>query len=366
MRRIGAAMLSFAPYVSRCTELRHVARGRRAGSLVVVVAWVLFLVVSLCVAIGGYVAAHIEGARAPRLRTRAGLLAASGVDAARAVLLANTNGYDSLDEDWANSIPAFSGTRVVDGYYTVQHLGYAPDGSVSTNYGLADEERRIHLNTPPENAHVLERLFERIGGLDAAAATALAQAVMDWKDADATPREGGAESDYYEGLNPGYTAHNGPFETIDELRLVRGMDDALLERLRPYITVYGHGRVNLNTADPRVIEVLALAVGASGFDARVVAEHISDYRLEGHSFSVGGSASVIRDAVVEALNGFGDGLTLEQAEVVRRMASGLAAAQGTAYRGVAAGWVDERPRPDRQIEFVVNGLSGWVLYWDER
>lgn len=60
----------------------------------------------------------------------------------------------------------------------------------------------------------------------------LAAAVVDWRDADDQPTNLngaiGAESDYYGALNPPYAAKNAPFDTVDELLLVRGMTPEIL------------------------------------------------------------------------------------------------------------------------------------------
>ncbi|MCL2348103.1 MAG: type II secretion system protein GspK, partial [Planctomycetaceae bacterium] len=45
---------------------------------------------------------------------------------------------------------------------------------------------------------------------------------------DDDPRDYGAESDYYEGLDPPYKARNGMIESIDELAMVNGVTPALL------------------------------------------------------------------------------------------------------------------------------------------
>ncbi len=57
---------------------------------------------------------------------------------------------------------------------------------------------------------------------------AIADAILDWIDADSTPRPQGAEADYYAALTPGYAPRNGPPATIEELLLVRGVTPQLL------------------------------------------------------------------------------------------------------------------------------------------
>ena len=56
----------------------------------------------------------------------------------------------------------------------------------------------------------------------------VADAILDWIDADDNPRPNGAESQYYLGLPLPYVPRNGPPVTIDELLLVRGVTPELL------------------------------------------------------------------------------------------------------------------------------------------
>ena len=56
----------------------------------------------------------------------------------------------------------------------------------------------------------------------------IADAIIDWRDEDDTPSEGGAEAGYYENLQYGYMARNGPFRTIRELLLVKDVTPELL------------------------------------------------------------------------------------------------------------------------------------------
>ncbi len=56
----------------------------------------------------------------------------------------------------------------------------------------------------------------------------VADAILDWIDADDEPREYGAEIDYYSSLTPSYSPQNGPLKTVEDLLLVRGMTPNLL------------------------------------------------------------------------------------------------------------------------------------------
>ncbi len=57
---------------------------------------------------------------------------------------------------------------------------------------------------------------------------AVADAILDWIDADAQPREMGAESDYYASLPRPYASRNGLPECLEELLLVKGVTREML------------------------------------------------------------------------------------------------------------------------------------------
>ena len=56
----------------------------------------------------------------------------------------------------------------------------------------------------------------------------IADAILDWRDRDDTPRDEGAEAGYYENVAIPYTIRNGPFRTIRELLRVKGVTEDLL------------------------------------------------------------------------------------------------------------------------------------------
>ena len=56
----------------------------------------------------------------------------------------------------------------------------------------------------------------------------VADAILDWIDRDQEPRTDGAETDYYQGLNPPYAPRDGRIATLTELLLVRGVTPQIL------------------------------------------------------------------------------------------------------------------------------------------
>ncbi len=120
-----------------------------------------------------------------------------------------------------------------------------------------DEGGKINLNRADEPA--LRQTFTNLG-FDAKFGEALTDAILDWRDTDSLVRLHGAESDYYLALPIPYPAKDGPFDTLDELLLVRGVTPALFYGgLRDLFTVYsgdGGGTTNLLTAGPLVLQAI--------------------------------------------------------------------------------------------------------------
>ena len=100
---------------------------------------------------------------------------------------------------------------------------------------------------------------------------ALADALADWLDADAEPQpQNGAEDRYYLALEPPYLAANRPLSDLSELARVRGFDEGVRARLRPYVTALPASTpVNVNTAPPEVL--VAIVEGLDIVQARAIA-----------------------------------------------------------------------------------------------
>lgn len=97
-------------------------------------------------------------------------------------------------------------------------------------------------------------------------------ALIDWWDEDTTRavfdpatgriESGGAEDNIYQSFRDPYKVKNAPFDSLEELRYVRGVGDDFWatfvepdpdDPTRRILTVYGSGRVNPNEARPEVL-----------------------------------------------------------------------------------------------------------------
>lgn len=100
-----------------------------------------------------------------------------------------------------------------------------PEEGGGTVFGIADEER--HLNANTASAEEWNRLPDMTPDIVAA--------ILDWRDPDDTVTPGGAEVEHYASLRPPRLPRNGPFLTVRELLMVRGMTPrALLGDDRQY------------------------------------------------------------------------------------------------------------------------------------
>lgn len=70
----------------------------------------------------------------------------------------------------------------------------------------------------------------------------------------------GDEDDHYARMRDRYKVKNAPFDSMAEVQLIFGMDDALFAELEPSITVYPVGDIQLATADlPTIAAVIRQA-----------------------------------------------------------------------------------------------------------
>jgi general secretion pathway protein K len=85
--------------------------------------------------------------------------------------------------------------------------------------------------------------------------------LADWTDADGTRLyEGGGEDTLYNNLTSPYLPKNAAFDSLAEIRLVDGWNrDDVWERFGDKLTIYGAGKVNINTASRDVMFALLKA-----------------------------------------------------------------------------------------------------------
>lgn len=131
-------------------------------------------------------------------------------------------------------------------------------GGGVVSYKIEDEKGKININTAERE--VLNSLL-RLTGAETAEQDVIADSILDWRDDNHEFHLNGAEDEYYASLPQPYGAKDGPADFKEELLLVKGMtealfngDQALKPGIKPHITVYGSGKLNLNTASNESLE----------------------------------------------------------------------------------------------------------------
>ena len=170
---------------------------------------------------------------------KAFFLARSGIIAGEEILKNSMAGnYAGPDQLWAKTLPPY---EVGEG--TVQV-------SIADEAGKADINLlRLGKTARSAGEAQIRRLFTLVIGDD--------------REVDEIILWMACENDfYYQGLKPSYTCQkNHSLETLSELRLVRGMTDAIYSKIAPYLTIYPqnpdpNNGVNVNTADPVVLQTI--------------------------------------------------------------------------------------------------------------
>ena len=179
--------------------------------------------------------------------TRAYYLARGGVRAAQMILKEDRNSYDARNEMWGQGVANFPiGEGIIS--LTIEDLD-----------GLLDINALVSGNNP--DSVQKERFLRLFTDLGLEAPQNLVAALIDWQDSDDVPYSmggaEGAESSYYLGLDPPYQARNGKIDSMEELSLIRGFTPEVVQKIKPYVTLYGNLQVNVNTAPPEVISALS-------------------------------------------------------------------------------------------------------------
>jgi type II secretory pathway component PulK len=339
----------------RLSELRRCSPRGERGSILLLALWSLCLLSFFCVILGSTIRQKVELVR--RLGERDALQAANdaGVQKAIAAVKNEINKeYQWPGDPWSNDRAQFG--DVDCGSATVSLTHHLQNSETDTLYGLEDEESKININRAPEP--VLERLF-RVCGLEEAAAQNLANSIVDWRDTDeflSVPL-GSAESSYYRSLPIPYEAKNADFELIDELLLVKGMDGNIFKIISQYITIYGTGAVNLNTASRTVL--LALGLSADTADLLIEYRNGKD-----------GLPATQDDGVFISLPGVTAGLTaayrLSDAELTElsTLVNGGSAGVQSRYFKVSSLASMKRGGGKRLVTAVID-TTGNILSWTE-
>ena len=188
--------------------------------------------------------------------------------------------YDGLNQKWAGGPGGICASNSPLADISLQNY---PLGDGTFSVTIKDLERKVNINIADQT--MLEQAL-RIVGADPGNFTTIVSSILDWIDSDSLTHIDGAESDYYLGLDPPYSAKNKPLDDLSELLLVKGVTpeiywgsastnhpsaafQARVDRygrplgpvsypagLADLFTPISAGRININTASAEVLRMI--------------------------------------------------------------------------------------------------------------
>jgi general secretion pathway protein K len=185
-------------------------------------------------------------------------VAKTGFSVGEAILLVDKTGFDALTDEWADTelISATSERLFTQGNFQLR---------------VEDETGRININKLVVGAAFnpdIKELLTRLLGLpefrlEPEKVAEIVESIKDWLDKDEDVTGSGAENTHYATLEKAYPCKNGPLDCIEEILMIKGITPELFygtkesPALRDCLTIYGDGKININTAPKMILRVLA-------------------------------------------------------------------------------------------------------------
>ncbi|MBU0477278.1 general secretion pathway protein GspK [bacterium] len=243
----------------------------RRGSILIITLWILAILSLLAISFAHHTAVGIKLTEYHISSLKNLYVCKAGIKRA-CYELNKDKEYDSLNDSWSDNPEAFKNAGVGDGTFTTVSYQIEDDNKDMTSiYGMIDEERKININKLVKNGvqdeirlSQVKKILE-ILDID----TVIADYIVDWLDSNSL---GDGEEDFYQGLSVPYNCKNDLIECLEEMYLIRGITAEIFKKLNPYITIYGDGKININTAGKEVFAAL-------GMDD-TLAQQILDYRSQ--------------------------------------------------------------------------------------
>ena len=272
----------------------------RAGMAILITLAVITIVIAVTLEINRQVRAAVSSTNVARDRLMLSQAAAAGIHAAMALLIKDRmdNDWDGLHEDWASA-------EVLDDLSQSLSLQ-----DVDLSVRISDELSKIQINAlvnhpdsqtfNPAQQMLWDRFLrllqlEETSDEEDSEPVAIINSLKDWLDYgddEAITGLSGAESDYYESLEPPYACGNAPISELNEVLLIKGVTPEMyygtaeIPGMAPFITVYSQyqqgpdrqgqstfsGKININTASLPILTALLPSANATQ------AETIMDYR----------------------------------------------------------------------------------------
>lgn len=237
--------------------------------------WIMAILALLAIGIAFRMSLELKLIKFDTNRLKAGYIAKGGINYFLSELEKDKNGYDALNETWSNGFDIVSeklifkdisltdGANSSVGTFTISYIsGINEDGINQYFYGAMDEERKININKA--SLEILKKLFP----------DPIATYVDNWRSGSASS----GDEEYYGIPERPYKQKHKPFDSIEELMMVRDMTPEVFLSVKDKVTVFGDGLVNLNTTNADVLKILFQSAGAEEAVAGELAAAMVNYR----------------------------------------------------------------------------------------
>lgn len=249
-------------------SLQRVLATERGVALVMVL-WVLTLMTLIVTEFAYSMRVEALSAKNFKDEAKAHQLARAGVNLALAELMRDYT-LVFLDKDGNTSFARRQGGSLAK-RTSNRSLEFA-GGNIE--YTIIDESGKVSLNSASRETMASLLRSTGVTGMDK---DVIADSILDWRDEGHEYHLNGAEDEYYLSLQEPYGAKDGPFDTVAELMLVKGVTPMIFygknhlpieyekeavnslneySGINRYLTVKGDGKVNLNTAGEPVLEAV--------------------------------------------------------------------------------------------------------------
>jgi len=323
---------------------------KKNAQILIITLWILVILAVLAVSIGYRVSLALRLGSYQREDLKSLYLAKSGVNQAIVEINRDLTQTDSFSDSWAENDQTFKRIVFSQDQSEFASVSYT-DSNGDQIFGVLDEERKININTAAED--LLAVLLEK-GGITAQESRDIASNIRAWRsNTEITP----AESRDYTNLD--YECKGAQFTNCAELTLVKGMSLELYRAIEGILTVFGNGGVNINTAEPAVLELMITStMNQAGISDQAKLEGLLSailrYRQDYGQFNQGDL-----DNLLSVLNLDPDDYKLITAGLRKNLV-----VESDFFRIIANGGLGVG-KPARQIECVYNSQIRELIFWHE-
>lgn len=273
---------------SRAPGSAAAGKGAAAGSALIIVLWVTGLLAMFVAGFAFDMQIEARIASASRKKLKAEYLARGGYALARMALM------ETLDGDVNNPDRTVYMGKGNDAQLRNGVIALAQGGGADFSREL--DGGGISVSIQPENASMnvnslifagdRQKTYEAwkdlfdIADVPFENRDALVDCLVDWVDENDLTQINGAESEYYESLDPPYSAYNGPIAAVEDLMLVKGFAERMPETgitiydsVAGYLTTYADNeKININAAAEETL------IAFFGMDRQIAEAIVSERR----------------------------------------------------------------------------------------